>query len=160
MTVAMGLQRMAWDIKLAYCWADLPDNRLVALKYPKGYERTRAIPGTDGQTEPEYIILRKNCCGLPAAGKTWADHRDKHMMERFNEDDYQCRQCEYDPCLFYVTRGARIHNDGAVTNELRPYAEEAWISIHTDDCDAYGTSKTLLKDINFTTYTTLNGRQR
>ena len=60
MTVAVGLQRMAWDIKLAYCWADLPDNRLVALKHPKGYERTRDIPGTNGETEPEYIILRKN----------------------------------------------------------------------------------------------------
>ena len=57
MTVAMGLQRMAWDIKLAYWWADLPDNRLVALKYPKGYERTQDIPGTNGETEPEYIIL-------------------------------------------------------------------------------------------------------
>ena len=56
MTVAMGLQRMAWDIKLAYCWADLPDDRLVALKYPKGYERDREIPGSGsgGRREAEY----------------------------------------------------------------------------------------------------------
>ena len=40
-----------------------------------------------------------------------------------------------------------MRDDDAVTNDLRPYAEEAWISIHTDDCDAYGTSKKLLKDI-------------
>jgi hypothetical protein len=149
MAVAMGLQRMAWDIKLAYCWADLPDDRLVALKYPKGYERDREIPGSGGRREPEYIILRKNCYGLPAAGKTWADHRDKYMNERFNSHDekLQCQQCIYDPCLFYITRGDRIRTDDQVTNDLRPYAEEAWISIHTDDCDAYGTSKKLLTDI-------------
>ena len=95
------------------------------------------------------IILRKNCYGLPAAGKNWADHRDKHVIERFNNDDenVRCQQCVYDPCLFYITRGDRMRKEEEVTNDLRPYAEEAWISIHTDECDAYGTSKKMLTDM-------------
>ena len=58
------------------------------------------------------------------------------MLERFNEENYRCTQCVYDPCLFYITGGARMRDDIAVTNELRPCAEEAWISIHTDDCSS------------------------
>lgn len=61
LTVSMGLHRMCWDIKLAYCWADLPPEQMVALKYPKGYERFHSQTG-----EPLYIVLRKNCYGLPA----------------------------------------------------------------------------------------------
>ena len=147
LTCILNLKRKSWDIKLAYCWADLPDNQMIALKYPKGYERSRGIG--DGTQEPEYILLKKNCYGLPAAGKTWADHRDKFMNEHFNDSkkQYSCTQCIYDPCLFYITRGERIRPDSECTSERRPFNEEAWVSIHTDDCDAYGTSDKLLNDI-------------
>ena len=77
------------------------------------------------------------------------------MNERFNSHDetLRCQQCIYGPCLIYITRGDRVRTEEHVTNDLRPYAEEAWIStmswisIHTDDYDTYGTSKKLLTDI-------------
>lgn len=153
LTVQMGLHRKSWDIKLAYCWADLPPEQMIALKYPPEYARTRVIG--DGREVPEYIVLRKNCYGLPAAGKHWAEHRDAYMMKRFNtavggvsrEGDYTCTQAVYDPTLFYITIGPRIRTDKECTDDLRPYKQEAWVSIHTDDCDAYSTSKELLEEI-------------
>ena len=95
------------------------------------------------------MILRKNCYGLPAAGKAWADHRDKFMLEYFNDEKkgYRCQKCVYDPTLFYITKGDRIRLDKDTTPELRPFKEEAWVSIHTDDCDGYSTSKSLLEEI-------------
>jgi len=151
MTVQMGLHRKSWDIKLAYCWAELPSEQMVALKYPKGYERYRDL--SHGRKEPEYIILRRNCYGLPAAGKHWADHRDKHMMKRWNQQDdqgntlYTCKKCVYDPAMFYITKGPKLRADEKCTMHLRPYEAEAWVSIHTDDCDAYSTSKQMLEDL-------------
>ena len=145
MTAQMRLHRKAWDIKLAYCWADLPaDQPRIAIKYPKYYERYRTDKGSK---EPEYMVLMKNCYGLPAAGKAWADHRDKYMLSHFNKNGYKCVQCTYDPCLFYITKGERINLDSDTTATIRPYAEEAWVSIHTDDCDAIGTSDSLLTEI-------------
>ena len=165
MMVDMKMFRKAWDIKLAYCHAPLPKGQHIALKYPKGYERY----GPDG--EPLYIVLRRNCYGVPSAGRAWAQHRDEYMLSRFNTDGWTCKRSTYDPCLFYITRetfrpdaqqhGCDTHLGVAtcdlastqhcpntkVTRECRPAHEEAWVLIHTDDCDAIGTSKKILKDI-------------
>ena len=78
LTAAMGLYRKSWDIKLAYCWADLPKDQLIALQYPQGYERY------DDNGEPLYIVLRKNCYGIPNAGRIWSQHRDQWINEYFN----------------------------------------------------------------------------
>lgn len=151
MAVQMGLHRKSWDIKLAYCWAPLPEGQMIALKYPKGREQFRDLG--NGRKVPEYIILRKNCYGLPAAGKTWADYRDKHMLERWNSshdngrDEVSCTKCVYDPALFYITRGKRLRPDEECDMQHRPFHEEAWVSVHTDDCDGYSTSHKLLEDI-------------
>ena len=101
MTVDMGLHRKAWDISLAYCWADLPPGKLIALKYPKSYERV------DDKGQPLYMILRKNCYGHPAASKAWGEHRDAFMMDAFNKDGWTIHKCVYDPCLFYIQRDVR-----------------------------------------------------
>ena len=71
------------------------------------------------------------------------------MMSFFNDDKKGCKctKCVYDPCLFYITKGDRIRSDAETSPTLRPFAEEAWVSIHTDDCDAYGTSEALLDEI-------------
>ena len=102
MTVGMGLHRKSWDIKLAYCWSELPENQKIALKHPKGYARYDPVTG-----EPLYMILARNCYGVPNAGKIWADDRNKFMMEHrdFNQNGWRCHQCVYDPCLFYLQRG-------------------------------------------------------
>jgi hypothetical protein len=144
MTCMMNLKRKAWNIKLAYCWADLPSDQMIALEYPEGYQRHRKTPNGN---EKEYIILRKNCYGLPQAGKLWSDHRDQFMMTNFNKGHWECHKCTYDPCLFYITRGDRVREDNKSTLRQRPFKEEAWVSIHTDDCDSYGTGKTILNDI-------------
>lgn len=141
LTTAMGLYRKSWDIKLAYCWADLPKDQLIALQYPQGYERY------DDNGEPLYIVLRKNCYGIPNAGRIWSQHRDQWINEYFNKGGYRCHRCTYDPCLFYITRGHRTIDPSSTSKDRRPANEEAWVSIHTDDCDAYGTSKSLLNDI-------------
>lgn len=53
----------------------------------------------------------------------------------------------YDPTLFYITKGPRLLEDNQCDATNRPYAEEAWVSVHTDDVDAYSTSESLLKEI-------------
>ena len=145
MTVAMGLKRKSWDIKLAYCWADLPKSQLLALEYPKGYERYEE--NGLGPPKPLYIVLRKNCYGVPNAGRIWAQHRDKWMLEHFNSNGWKCHKCTYDPTLFYITRNQYTIDPKDVTKTRRPAKEEAWVSIHTDDCDGYGTSDSILNDI-------------
>ena len=67
------------------------------------------------------------------------------MMEHFNSGGWKCHKCTYDPTLFYISRGHRTIDPADTTR--RPAKEEAWVSIHTDDCDCYGTSKDILKDI-------------
>ena len=145
LTVAMGLYRKSWDIKLAYCNADLPSDQFLAVQYPKGYERydTNSLDGRD----PLYIVIRKNCYGVPNAGRIWSQCRDKFMMEHFNSGGWKCHKCTYDPTLFYISRGHRTIDPADTTKNRRPAKEEAWVSIHTDDCDCYGTSKDILKDI-------------
>ena len=145
MTVAMGLKRKSWDIKLAYCWADMPKDQLLALQYPKGYERYEE--NGLGEPKPLYIVLRKNCYGVPNAGRIWSHHRDSWMMEHFNRDGWTCHKCTYDPTLFYITRNRITIDPKDVTKTRRPAKEEAWISIHTDDCDGFGTSDAILNDI-------------
>ena len=146
MTVDMKLKRKSWDISLAYCWADLPEGELIALRYPKGYERTDKKTG-----KPLFMVLRKNCYGHPAAAKQWSEHRDTFIMDAFDKDGWTCSKSTYDPCLFYARRGPNdIHPDnicttydldGNLDRNKRPYQEEVWMSIHTDDCDAVGTTK-------------------
>ena len=145
LTVAMGLYRKSWDIKLAYCNADLPKEQYLAVQYPKGYERYDAASVSGN--EPLYIVVRKNCYGIPDAGRIWAKCRDTFMMDHFNANGWKCHKCTYDPTLFYISRGHRAMDPSTVTKDRRPAKEEAWVSIHTDDCDCYGTSKSILTDI-------------
>ena len=69
------------------------------------------------------------------------------MNEYFNEHGWYCHQCEYDPCLFYIARRPTGIAEEDITDVKRPYEEEAWVLVHTDDCDGYGTSKKILDDI-------------
>ena len=123
----------------------MPKDQLLALQYPKGYERYEE--NGLGEPKPLYIVLRKNCYGVPNAGRIWSHHRDSWMMEHFNRDGWTCHKCTYDPTLFYITRNRITIDPKDVTKTRRPAKEEAWISIHTDDCDGFGTSDAILNDI-------------
>ena len=127
-------KRRAWDVELAYAWADLPVNERLALSYPKGCERTHPETG-----EPLYIILLKNLYGDPAAGRRWSIHRDGKLLSEFNTDKDQtevwtCIRTIMDPCLFYIT--LRIQGHKVMYHMLT--------SIHTDDLDAIGSNDLIL----------------
>ena len=78
-------------------------------------------------------------------------------MKRFNDEGWRCHRCTYDPALFYIQRGVndidpkdiavRYDQHGNLNRNLRPAQEEAWVSIHTDDCDAVGSTNKILEDI-------------
>ena len=127
--VKNNLKRLCWDIKLAYCNAPLYNNELIAIRYPRGYERFRGQDGS--RKEEEFMVLRKNIYGHPAAGKQWAETRDAYILERFNRPGWTCTRSIYDPTLFYITH----------------HGEEAWVSIYVDDCDSVGTSEGILRTI-------------
>ena len=57
MHVQMHLKCKSFDISLAYCWADLPLGKLIALKYPNGYERNSPT----GEPLYNVMVMRKNC---------------------------------------------------------------------------------------------------
>ena len=128
-------KRRAWDVELAYAWADLPVNERLALAYPKGCERTHPVTG-----ETLYIILMKNLYGDPAAGRRWSIHRDNKLLTEFNsknKDDtevWTCKRCRNDPCLFYLTLRVKGHAE----------AYKMLISIHTDDLDVIGSDDVIL----------------
>jgi hypothetical protein len=121
-----NLFRMTGDVVKAYCWAPLPPGDLIAVKYPPGLKKFHPTTG-----EETFMILRKNLYGHPAAGRSWGKLRDSELLKHFNMEGWKCRQCEMDPCLFYITK------------------DEAWalVSIHTDDMDAVGTDMLILNGI-------------
>ena len=72
--------RLTWDIKQAYCWAEVPDNELFALKCPKGFERF------DKDGNPLYMVVRKNLYGAPGASRAWSKTRDDFILTHFNHN--------------------------------------------------------------------------
>ena len=127
-------KRRAWDVELAYAWAELPVNERLALSYPKGLERTHPDTG-----EQLYIILLKNLYGDPAAGRRWSIHRDDRLLKEFNTNEYAsdvwtCKRTVMDPCLFHLTLNIKGH-------KIR---YEMLVSIHTDDLDAIGSDDIIL----------------
>ena len=49
-----------FDIKQAYCWAELEPGQLIALKYPKGFERY----GTMNMVNPCTWYAVKTCMAI------------------------------------------------------------------------------------------------
>ena len=127
--VLLAWYRVAFDIKMAYCWAHLENNKFMGVKYPPGYERYHPVTG-----EPLYMLLLKNLYGHPQASRLWSRHRDKFIMEYFNnaERGYTCHRCIMDPCLFHITRPNPVNKD---------IQDKALMLIHTDDCDIISSSQ-------------------
>lgn len=124
--VKLKLFRLAFDIKQAYCQADLPADQQIAIRYPEGFRRY----GEDG--EELFMILRKNLYGHPAAGRTWEKRRNKVLLQIFNKDGWTCTRCVKEPCMFIITSPI-----GAVT----------WLLVWTDDVDMVGEDESTLTDI-------------
>merc|ERR1711998_458130 len=122
------------------------------------------------------MVLEKNLYGMPNAARGWGKHRDAYILERFNEPGWKCTRARMDPCLFVIDRypdsadggqpsgrdtksaeGTHVHAlDGELipeqeiesVDELPEGTHRSWMLIHTDDCDAYGTSNEVLHEIN------------
>ena len=135
--VQFNWQRRAWDVELAYAWADIPVNERLALAYPKGCERYHPTTG-----EPLYIILMKNLYGDPAAGRRWSIHRDNKILSEFQTRDlsanevWTVKRTIMDPCLFHITLKVRSQK----------VKHRMYVSIHTDDLDAVGSSAYILDE--------------
>ena len=75
--------RKSFDVKQAYCFADIPKDELIAVRYPKGFERyvEEYNPRTNAYEWKEcFIVIRKSLYGHPAAGRRWAECRDKFIL--------------------------------------------------------------------------------
>jgi len=172
MLVIFHLYRRAWDIKMAYTWAPLPEGEKVAVIYPEGFKRPplpALVPG--GPLQELFMILEKNLYGMPSAGRGWSLHRNKFVEWRFNpgtgladSGEWTCHRCIADPCLFIIDkivdpdkrtkpRDPRhgltdesdiINNNVRMCLNLPDNIERSWVLVHTDDCDGYGTSDEVL----------------
>jgi hypothetical protein len=83
--VLLDLSIAAFDITKAYCWADRPPDKLLALMYPDGFREYDPVTG-----EKLFIILRKNLYDDLAAGRLFGKAKGKVIMEKFNCDGWTC----------------------------------------------------------------------
>ena len=169
MRVNLHLENLTWDVKMAYTWAPLPPGERIAVVYPEGFKRS------DPNGEELFLVLEKNLYGLPSASRGWSKTRDEFILARFNDKGWRCHRTRQDPCLFVIDRGVTPSGlkvleherskgpsptgqppvDLDCTSELEDCSgdlpegvERSWVLIHTDDCDAYGTSLNVLHEIN------------
>ena len=126
LVVLLNLFRGAFDITKAYCWADRPKDKLLALKYPDGFQEYHPETG-----EELFLILRKNLYGDPAAGRLFGKARDKVLLKKFNSDGFHCTRCRMDPCLFVITYEGK----------------RAWMLAHVDDCDIVADTQELVDQV-------------
>ena len=118
------LRRLTFDIKQAYCQAKMPDDQLIAIRYPEGFRRY------DDQTGEElFMVLRRNLYGHPAAGRIWEKERNRVIMKAFNCEGWTCKRSRKEPCLFLIKRGEK----------------RTWISLWTDDADMIGDDDEILQ---------------
>ena len=64
---------------MAYTWAPLPAGERIAVVYPEGFKRF------DEEGNELYMRLERNLYGMPSAARGWGLHRDKFIMEYFNQ---------------------------------------------------------------------------
>lgn len=137
--------RKSFDVKQAYCFADIPKDELIAVRYPKVFERwvEEYKSKTDTYEWKEcFMVIRKSLYGHPAAGRRWAETRDAFILTYFNEVHdgwmWTCRRMLGKPCMFYMKRHAP-HDPSKHETTILP--------IHTDDADMIGDSDDMFKFI-------------
>lgn len=124
--VKYRLRRLTFDIKQAYCQAMMPDDQLIAVRYPEGFRRY------DDQTGEElFMLLRRNLYGHPAAGRIWEKERNRVIMEVFNREGWTCKRSRKEPCLFLIKKENK----------------RTWVSLWTDDADMIGDDNEILQQV-------------
>jgi hypothetical protein len=145
LAVLLNLKRRCFDITKAYCWADLPKDKLIAVEYPPGFVECHPTTG-----EKMYIIMRKNLYGHPAAGRIFGKARDKAVLEHFNKNGWKCTRTRMDPCLFVIERSYMHKNSKLEPNTHyndQCIIRKAWLAAHVDDCDIVGEDELILDAI-------------
>ena len=127
-------KRLILDVSQAFLNSELEENQKFAIRYPTVLRRF------DESGKELYMLLLKNCYGLPNASRSWSKHRDAALEEIFNikEDGYtwNLKRCLKDPCLFKVSR-----------KDKNNHTEQAIFQAHVDDIDAIGSSDGILEHI-------------
>ena len=75
------MRRLAFDISITYCNAELPENQKIAIRYPNRLQRFKTI---DGKRQELFMVLIRNLYGHPAAGRHWEKTRNKGLMDDFH----------------------------------------------------------------------------
>ena len=101
----------AWDYSTAFLNADLPPEEQIACSYPRELQRYK-------NGKPTFLVLKRNCYGIPQTSRRWHKHRTKILMKRFNKDGWKCKVSDEDYCLYIFTSPGGTHS---------------YVSVWTDD---------------------------
>jgi hypothetical protein len=105
---------LAFDIKMAYINADIPQDEQVPVQFEK------ALRKYDENGNELFRILRKCLYGSPTATRRFTQMRDAWMLEFFNDNDWTCKQITCDRSLFKFTS---------------PQGNVTLATVHSDDVD-------------------------
>lgn len=132
--ILFNVAREAWDVKKAYCCADIPPDQRIALKYPDGFRRFDPITGDE-----LCMLLLKKLYGDPAACKRWCDFRDAKILNTFKNEKWSAKRLRMDPTLFLINN-----------KETKQWM---LVSMHSDDFDGVGTNQDILQQFEDTVNT-------
>ena len=127
MTTASALKPRAyrplrrWDFVSAYLQGSLEDGEVVYCHPPPGYERS------DGDDNPLVCRVVKPIYGMAQAGRRWQRSLFPWLKK------FGFTQCDYDSCMFHMTRGEEKLYVGCYVDDLAiAYGSDAEGSLYHD----------------------------
>jgi hypothetical protein len=170
-----NMHRYAVDAIQAYLIGTPSPDQHYPVRYPDGPIRERHRDKKTG--EERFAIAIGNVYGIPSAGKTWANERDRVLLKHLPsvKKGWAVSTATYDPCVFII-RSPRKSTDRpsniksvsgqehANNAHRRVYCDTTtseaslfnfgddkfnttYISIHTDDLDIIGDSLDDIKEV-------------
>ena len=116
-----GLRLRRWDFVSAYLQGSLEDGEVVYCHAPPGYERE------DSDGNPLVCRVVKPIYGMAQAGRRWQRSLFPWLKE------FGFTQCDYDPCMFHMTRGEEKLYVGCYVDDLAvAYDSDAEGSLYSD----------------------------
>ena len=116
-----GLRLRRWDFVSAYLQGSLEDGEVVYCHAPPGYERC------DEDGNPLVCRVVKPIYGMAQAGRRWQRSLFPWLKE------FGFTQCDYDSCMFYMTRGNEKLYLGCYVDDLAiAYDSDAEGSLYSD----------------------------
>jgi hypothetical protein len=112
--IKLGWTAIAFDIKMAYINADIPDDEQVPVQFEKALRRYNE------NGDELFKILRKCLYGSPTASRRFTQMRDSWMKEHFNTAGWTCKQ---------------ITNDKSMFKFVSPEGNITLATVHSDDVD-------------------------